>query len=112
SEFVGQHLGKRGHDSLAHLDFSGKTGHPAVFPDTEESIEILGKLRPPRGTALPLNGTRIGYGQEDNDASAYQFQKLSSIQGQGGTRWLNAREVPCQVFFVNSLWRAVIVFHR
>jgi hypothetical protein len=72
-------LGKRGDDSLPHLDFSAKTGDAAVFPDAEEGIEIFGKFRVGAGAALTLNGPQIGDSQQDNDASAHQLQELPAI---------------------------------
>ncbi len=41
-ELLGEHLGKRGDDALAHFDFPREQLDPAVCLDAQEGIEIVG----------------------------------------------------------------------
>jgi len=80
-----------------------------TIPDSEESVEILGKRPTSTEAALLLHGLRIGYGHENNDASPHHLQELSPIQGQGRAYFRVIREIPRQVFFHLCMVR---VFHR
>ena len=75
-QFFGQHLGQGSDNALAHFDFAGVTGDPAVLPDMKISIEIL-RIR----TFTPGLGKIEGntYSKEDKDSSSQEFQEFPAV---------------------------------
>ena len=79
AQLLGRHLRLRGHHALAHLDFAGKHGDPAICADQQIGVEILGvDVRP------VLRKQRRGIeADEHHDAAADEFEEGATVDTAG-----------------------------
>ena len=102
AELVGEHLGQRGDDALAHLDLAGEARDAAVLADPEKGVQVGGQplaeaataATPAAAFALREN-LCLAERHEDEDPASHDLEKLPAVRGEVIG---NVREIELQVF--------------